>query len=140
MQKKLTELKGVGEKTAALFAKKGICTVDDLLHMYPYDYDYFSIPVTVDDAQRMSQGQTGTVKIEPVSIKLHLIGNGTMSFGGGYRITSFRAADLTGQIRLVWFNMPYLTRALHAGEIRVFRGYLKKYKNGNLSPKTKVLR
>ena len=33
----ITEIKGVGEKTAKLFRKVGIQTVGDLLHSYPRD-------------------------------------------------------------------------------------------------------
>ena len=32
-------LKGIGEKTAKLFEKVGIRTIDDLLHYYPKGYD-----------------------------------------------------------------------------------------------------
>lgn len=34
-------LKGIGEKTAKLFEKVGIRTIDDLLHYYPKGYDTY---------------------------------------------------------------------------------------------------
>lgn len=37
-------LKGIGEKTAKLFEKVGIRTIDDLLHYYPKGYDTYGEP------------------------------------------------------------------------------------------------
>ena len=42
-------LKGIGEKTAALFEKIGVFTVDDLLHYYPRDYDTFGEPKAIGE-------------------------------------------------------------------------------------------
>ena len=38
-QQPITSLKGIGEKTAKLFAKLGVETVEELLHDYPRAYD-----------------------------------------------------------------------------------------------------
>ena len=54
----LTSLKGVGEKTAQLFAVHGINTVGDLLDFYPRDYDYYAAPVTADG---LKEGETASV-------------------------------------------------------------------------------
>ena len=43
----ITSLKGTGEKTAALFAKLGVETVEELLHDYPRAYDAYEEPVPV---------------------------------------------------------------------------------------------
>ena len=136
---KLIDVKGVGEKTAALFSKKGIYTAEDLVRCYPRGYDYFDAPVSIEDARRTctGQGESAAASVpanpqRPFALRLILLGNGSTGYGGGYRITNFRAGDETGQIRLTWFNMPYLARSLHAGETKVFRGYLKQYKNGSL--------
>ena len=40
-QSPLTALKGIGEKTARVFAKAGIFTLEDLLEYYPRSYDSF---------------------------------------------------------------------------------------------------
>ena len=40
-QEPVTSLKGIGEKTAGLFARLGVCTVEDLLHDYPRAYDAY---------------------------------------------------------------------------------------------------
>jgi len=43
----ITTLKGIGEKTAALFGKLNITTVDDLLWFYPRAYEAYDAPVYV---------------------------------------------------------------------------------------------
>lgn len=118
----ITGLKGIGTKTAQLFEAKGIRTVGELLDFYPRDYEYFTEPVTVD---QLKPGQMAAVT-------LTIVGNGSTVHTGGYRITNFHAADATGQIRLTYFNQPYLMRTVRAGTIHVFRGMVRQYKNGNL--------
>ena len=50
-QEPVTSLKGIGEKTAGLFARLGVCTVEDLLHDYPRAYDAYEEPVPVGKLQ-----------------------------------------------------------------------------------------
>ncbi len=118
----LTQLKGVGDKTAQLYYAKGIRTVGELLDFYPRDYDYFTAPVTV------SQLRHG----EMAAVKLTILGTGRTAFAGRYRITSFHAADETGEIRITYFNMPFLVKTLPAGSQHIFRGMVKSFKNGSL--------
>ena len=47
----ITALKGVGEKTAKLFAKLGITATEDLLCYYPRDYEQFQAPLTIAEAE-----------------------------------------------------------------------------------------
>lgn len=118
----LTQLKGVGEKTAQLFASRGIRTVGELLDFFPRDYDWFSEPVTVD---QLKEGTTAAVV-------LTILGTGKTAFAGHYRITNFHAADATGSVRLSYFNMPYLAKTLQPGSLHVFRGMVRRYKNGSI--------
>ena len=50
-------LKGIGEKTAKLFEKVGIRTVDDLLHYYPKGYDTYGNRRLLGNSPRARQGQ-----------------------------------------------------------------------------------
>lgn len=43
----IREIKGIGEKTEALFQKLGVNTAGDLLRFYPRAYDIYEDPVTV---------------------------------------------------------------------------------------------
>lgn len=121
-QSNIREIKGVGDKTAALFAGIGVETVGDLLSYYPRDYDAYLPPVTVQEL----------VPGEVQAVSLLVQANGSTVHAGGYRITNFRAADATGQIRLTYYNMPYLVRSLRAGSVHIFRGKVRQYKNGAL--------
>ena len=40
-------LKGIGEKTATLFYKLGVNTIEDLLNHFPRDYESFGKPIKV---------------------------------------------------------------------------------------------
>ena len=57
-QSPLTALKGIGEKTARVFAKAGIFTLEDLLEYYPRSYDSFQEPVMPSS---LRDGQTAAV-------------------------------------------------------------------------------
>ena len=46
-QQPITSLKGIGEKTAKLFAKLGVETVEELLNDYPISYDAYDEPVPI---------------------------------------------------------------------------------------------
>ena len=50
-QESVTSLKGIGEKTAALFKRLGVETVKDLLHNYPRAYDAYNPPVPMGQVE-----------------------------------------------------------------------------------------
>lgn len=92
----LTEIKGVGEKTVALFAGAGILTVRDLLDYFPRAYEDFS------GCRAISEVQPGKVivraKVE--NAKLRRVRR-------GLTIVEASLVDETGAVRAVWFNQPY---------------------------------
>ena len=48
-QQNITAVKGIGEKTAKLFQKIGVETVEELLHYYPRAYDEFKEPQPISE-------------------------------------------------------------------------------------------
>ncbi len=118
----LTQLKGVGEKTAQLYASAGIETIGDLLDYFPRDYDFYARPVTVSE---LCSGKSAAVE-------LHILGSGRTVHSGRFQITGFHGADPTGEVRITYFNMPFMVRSLPAGSRRIFRGTVREYKNGSL--------
>ena len=45
MKRDIRTLKGIGDKTAKLFEKLGIRTIEDLLEYYPRDYEEYRPPL-----------------------------------------------------------------------------------------------
>ena len=112
----ITSLKGVGEKTAKLFEKLNITTTDDLLTYYPRDYEYFSEPVTLDQAAEEVTAVCGSIR-----------GNIATRHVRGLSITAFELVCVDGQIlQMTYFNMPYLKNSLKRDTRYIARGYLQK--------------
>ncbi|MDE7246722.1 MAG: ATP-dependent DNA helicase RecG [Lachnospiraceae bacterium] len=107
-------LKGVGEKTAALFGKLNICTAEELVFYYPRDYEQFAEPVSLDVAQVE----------ELTAVEGRIAGNVATRHVRGLSITTFQAACEGGILHLTYFNMPYLKNSLKRDAFYIFRGCL----------------
>ena len=55
------EIKGIGEKTEALFQKLGVNTAGDLLRFYPRAYDIYEDPVTVSELEEGTVAAVGSM-------------------------------------------------------------------------------
>ena len=113
-------LKGIGEKTAKLFEKVGVRTVDDLLQYYPRGYDTFEEP------KPMGALEDGAVMAVDGCLKNGASGH---HFGSASMVTA-SISDMTGKLRLVWYHMPYLKNTLKPGSRYIFRGKVSRKKNG----------
>ena len=113
-------LKGIGEKTAKLFEKVGVRTVDDLLHYYPRGYDTFEEP------KPMGALEDGMVMAVDGCLKNGASGH---HFGSASMVTA-SISDMTGKLRLVWYHIPYLKNPLKPGSRYIFRGKVSRKKNG----------
>ena len=111
----ITTLKGIGEKTAGLFHRLGIYTVDDLLNFYPRDYQSYKAPIKLSEA----------VEGEAVTVELGIFDSfkwkktRTMTIGTG------QASDGTDRVSIVYFNMPYLKGKLIKGSRFLFYGKVR---------------
>ena len=121
-QQPITSLKGIGEKTAKLFAKLGVETVEELLHDYPRAYDAYEEPVPIGNLREKGMFAVSGQLMKTPSVRrfknIQVI------------ITDVR--DMTGTLQLTWYNMPYLRNVLQMGQILVFRGRVVK-KSGRLT-------
>ena len=108
-------VKGIGDKTASLYSKLGINTVNDLITYYPRAYKTYSEPVPVKT----------TVEGDRVAVFCKVVTYVESHNGRRYNITSLSAADDSGSIRMVWFNMPFLKNKFHKGEEYIFYGVVK---------------
>lgn len=111
-------LKGVGEKTAALFGKLHIETAEDLVFYFPRDYEQFSEPVPLQLAR---DG-------EITAVAGQVTGNVATRHVRGLSITTFQISCEGGVLHLTYFNMPYLKNSIKRGQVYIFRGCLLRRK------------
>lgn len=112
----IDSVKGIGEKTRALFEKLNVYTVGQLLTYYPRDYETFSGPVPVTS---LKEGMTGVIEASVSKIS-------ETRTGGKMTILTCVATDPSGSITLTWFNQPYLKKSLNMGYRYIFRGKISK--------------
>lgn len=118
-QEPVTSLKGIGEKTGALFRRLGVETVEDLLHDYPRAYDAYEPPVAIGQVKEGGM----------CSVCGQLLKTATVRRFQNMQVIVTVVRDLTGTLQLTWFNMPYLRTALQMGRMLVFRGRVVKKGN-----------
>ena len=121
-QEPVTSLKGIGEKTAGLFARLGVCTVEDLLHDYPRAYDAYEEPVPVGKLQENTTAAVAGQLLKTPSVRRFK----------NIQVIVATVKDMTGSLQLTWYNMPYLRNTLQMGQFLVFRGRAVK-KGGRLT-------
>ena len=121
-QEPVTSLKGIGEKTAGLFARLGVCTVEDLLHDYPRAYDAYEGPVPVGKLQENTTAAVAGQLLKTPSVRRFK----------NIQVIVATVKDMTGSLQLTWYNMPYLRNTLQMGQFLVFRGRAVK-KGGRLT-------
>ena len=111
----LQQLKGIGEKTAKLFQKLHINTVEELLTYFPRDYETFHESVAIAQTTcGQVQAVTGTV-----------IGMPNVKKVRNLTIINVLIKDNSGGMQLTFFNMPYLKNVLRNQETFVFRGIVQ---------------
>lgn len=112
----ITTLKGIGTKTAELFAKLGIYTIQDLLKWYPKDYDVYEEPILVHELTSDYEATVAAV-YGIIARKIDVYNTGKLS------IISTVVRDEKGDgIKCIWYNMPYLKSSLRQGMRYIFRG------------------
>lgn len=109
-------LKGIGEKTAKLFYKLGVNTIEDLLNHFPRDYESFGKPIKVKEAPLDT----------PVTLELTVMGDFRWKKVRQLTIGSGMAEDDTGKVGITYFNAPYLKNIIKGGNTYLMRGKLKK--------------
>lgn len=112
----VNRIKGVGEKTAALFGKINIYTVDDLIRHYPRDYETYDAPVSIRETSPGSvQAVYGRITAIPNVKKVR-----NLSI-----LNAILKDDNGDSIQLTFFNMPFLKKVLKPGGFYLFRGLVQ---------------
>ena len=123
----ITELKGIGEKTAELLNRLSVYTVDNLVGLYPRDYDVYEEPVFIRDI-------TDELENKNVAIDGMVVKSVEMYNTGRVKVISTQIKDANGNtLKCTWFNMPFLKNSLKIGARYIFRGrYVVKQKHAVL--------
>ena len=108
----VTDLKGIGEKTAVPFAKAGIHTVQDLIEYYPRAYELFEEPT---EPEEMEDGKKYAVHAWVQSVS-------QVKRFKRYQIFSAQLKTGDTVIQAAWFNMPFLRNYFQKGGQYIFRG------------------
>lgn len=117
---KISALKGIGEKTEALFVKAGIRTIGELLRYYPRGYDVYDDPVSIGEAV---EGRT-------VAITGAIYGKVQVGGSRNMQVTTIYLKDITGTLKVIWFRMPFLRNTLARGGIITLRGRIVRRRDG----------
>ncbi|MCD7739710.1 MAG: ATP-dependent DNA helicase RecG, partial [Lachnospiraceae bacterium] len=113
-------LKGVGDKTAKLFAKLNILTLRDLLHDFPRDYDVLEPVSTIDSlvCKRRAVICGQVISAKPARTR------------SGKSLLTLSVRDHTGMLAILFFNQPYLLQKCRPGSFYYFRGAVKESGRG----------
>ena len=123
IDKPIRYLKGIGEKRAELFEKKGIKTVEDLLYFFPRSHEDRT---KIKPVGECIDGETVCVEAavysEPVDryVRRNML------------ITSMQIYDDSGMINAVWYNNKYVKSNFVVGGKYVFFGKVTRNKQGRL--------
>lgn len=113
----IRSLKGVGDKTARLYNKLGICTLDDLIHYYPRKYVDWSKTTTVKQA---SADETVFIKATMITpVKENLVRKGLTLYKCNF-------SDGESVIHVTIFNNKYLAKALRTFDEYILCGKVER--------------
>jgi ATP-dependent DNA helicase RecG len=114
----ITVVKGISTGLAGKFGKLGVKTVRDLLYFFPHRHlDYSQLKFI----SQLAEGEEQTIVANVWQAQETRL--------GGRRGTEAIVGDETGNIRVVWYNQPYLARKLAtnarimlSGRVSLFKG------------------
>ena len=123
LDKSIQYLKGVGEKRAALFNKKGIKTVEDLLYFFPRTHEDRSV---IKPISQCVEGETVCISVTAYQDPQDRYVRRNML------ITSLVVFDDSGMMNIVWYNNKYIKNNIKAGEKYIFFGTVTRNKQGRI--------
>lgn len=116
----VTKLKFISSNYAFLLSKLGINTILDLLRFFPFRYTDSSVFTSIGDLRESGEEKKNyTIKVKILKL--------TSAFLRSRKtIQNAKVEDSTGELKLVWFNQPYLVKALKEGVEYNFVGRIKR--------------
>jgi ATP-dependent DNA helicase RecG len=119
----IDRLPGLGKAAAGKLEKLGLATAGDAVFLFPRRFNDFTDTRPIAGLEPNGQFQTVVGTVFAAS-----------QMRRGRRVLGTQAVitDRTGSLRVVWFNMPYIARALEegmqvvvSGKVAAFRGRLQ---------------
>jgi len=130
----LISIKGISSSLAVKFRRLGVSTVRDMLYFFPRRHIDYSKRKTI---AQLEIGEDQTLVATVWQAREALL--------GGRRSTEAIIGDETGNMRVVWFNQPYLARQLRtnsklalSGKVSIYKG-TKVFQSPEYEPLTKEL-
>lgn len=118
----ITELKGIGKKTAELFDRLSVYTTQDLVRLYPRDYDVYKKPVLISGLDEYIGDK---IAVEgQIARKTEVFTKGKLTI-----VTTFIKDGEGEMLKCTWYNMPFLKKTLKLGARFIFRGIVAKKQN-----------
>jgi ATP-dependent DNA helicase RecG len=126
----ITTIKGVSSSLATSFGKLGVTTIRDLLYFFPNRHLDYSQRKTIS---RLEEGNEETIIANIWQVRQVILGS--------RRSTEAIVGDETGNVRVVWFNNPYLVKRLATNNQVVISGRLSIFKGRPVfqSPEWEIL-
>jgi ATP-dependent DNA helicase RecG len=116
----VTYIKGVGPVVAKKFEKLGVKTIRDLLYYFPYRHlDYSKLK----KISELKEGEEQTIVAN--------VWQASEVKPGNRRSSEAIVGDETGNLRVLWFNQPYIAKQLTTNALIVLSGKVSAF-NGRL--------
>lgn len=110
----ITEVKGIGEKTAHSFAKMGVYTVGDILLHFPRTYVQYPAAVPVGEIGQFAEGYYAVLaRVERTPVTRN---------GSRFAVTIMSVGDGAHKLQMIWYRMPYIKNTLKPGQSFIFYG------------------
>lgn len=113
----ITAVRGIRDKQVPKFRRLGVETVRDMLYFFPRRHLDYSKRKTI---AQLKVGEEQTV--------IATVWQAKETFIGGRRSTEAGVGDESGNMRVVWFNQPYLARQFRPNTKVVLSGKVSMYK------------
>ncbi len=122
--------KGISSNLAAKFARLNVYTIRDLLYFFPNRHLDYSRLKTISE---LTEGNEETIVANVWQVREVKL--------GGRRSTEAIVGDETGNVRVVWFNNPYIVKQLSTNKRVVISGRLGIFKHRPVfqSPEWEIL-
>jgi len=126
----ITVIRGITPKVANKFTKLNVRTVRDLLYFFPRRYVDYSRRKSISE---LIEGEEQTI--------IGTIWQARVATLGRRKGTEAIVGDETGNIRVVWFNQPYLAKSFRTNARIVISGTVSEFKRRKVfeSPEWELL-